>query len=157
MYPGFAQSPVRKIRLLPGVFHLWVEYSRWVSITLVLRLSCGNPSGLERGVQLATRLGGKGVIAPTDELTTDEDLGNGAHPGNALECGLNRRTTADDVQLVNVSRDAEALEQTLGLGAVRAVRLGEDDDRAEGEEKREVQVVMMRKMWVVCVCVCGET
>ena len=63
------------------------------------------------------------IIASSDVLLGDEDVGHGALASQALEVGLDISTILDVVELKDKGLGSELFQKVLGLGAVRAVRL----------------------------------
>lgn len=91
------------------------------------RLDLGN-----KGLKLAVLLEFVEVVAATNVLLADKDVGDSALASQPQEVGLDGGTVFIVVELHDIEGDIERSQQILGLRAVGAVRLGEDHDGIVG-------------------------
>jgi len=86
----------------------------------------------KKGLELAALFKFEEVVAAANVVLADKDVGDSALASQLLEVGLDGGTVLFVIELNDIEGDVKRAQQALGLGAIGAVRLGEDHDGVFG-------------------------
>lgn len=113
-------------------FNAWCFFILFSSLSFSFFLSSGiRDTSLDLGkddLELAALLEGNEFVAAANVLLSNKDVGDSALASQLHEVRLNFATVLHVVELDGLEDDVKRGQEALGLGAVRAVGLGEHHD-----------------------------